>query len=64
MAAAAIIETIILLAPLIEKIAGYLDDEHNDLPDVPLVLKSDIELKRMQARAKKKQAPPPLPARK
>jgi hypothetical protein len=60
MSAASVVEAIITLAPLIEKVAGYLDGEHDELPDVPAALKSAIELKRFQARAKK---PPPLPKR-
>ena len=53
MAAAEVIQAIITLEPLIKKLAGYIDDEHDELPQVPLVLKSDIELQRMQARARK-----------
>ncbi len=53
MAAAEVIQTIVTLGPLIEKIAGYIAGDHDELPDVPLVLKSDIELQRLQARAKK-----------
>ena len=52
MSAASVIDAITALAPLIEKVAGYIAGDHNDLPDVPAVLKSDIELKRLQARAK------------
>jgi len=64
MAAAPIIEAIAVLAPLIEKIAGYIAGEHDQLPEVPLVLKSEIELKRFNARAAAaaaKRKPPPLP---
>ncbi len=53
MAAAEVLQAITTLGPLIEKVAGYIAGEHNDLPEVPLVLKSDIELERMKARAKK-----------
>lgn len=49
----AVIEAISALAPLIEKVAGYIAGDHNDLPEVPGVLASDIELKRMQERAKR-----------
>ena len=51
MLAASVIDAITALAPLIEKVAGYIAGDHNELPDVPAVLKSDIELKRLQARA-------------
>ncbi len=50
MAAAEVLEAISVLAPLIEKVAGYIAGDHDDLPEVPLVLKSDIELKRLQER--------------
>ncbi len=36
-----------------EKIAGYIAGEHDELPEVPGVLSSDIELKRLEERAKK-----------
>lgn len=53
MATTEVIQAITVLAPLIEKVTGYLADEHNELPEVPLVLKSDIELERLKARARR-----------
>jgi len=61
MSVAAVFEAIAVLAPLIEKVAAYINDETPDLPLVPGVLKSDIELKRFEARRKKRPAPPPPP---
>lgn len=54
MAVADTLRTIVLLQPLIERIAGYIAGDHDELPEVPLVLKSDIELERLKARAERK----------
>lgn len=54
MSASAVLQAITTLAPLIEKVVGFIDDKHNDLPNVPLVLKSEIELQRFEARRRKK----------
>jgi len=59
MSASAIIETIIALVPLIEKVAGYIVGDHDELPDVPLVLKSDIELLRLKERLRRVSTMPP-----
>lgn len=53
MAVAETVRTIVLLQPLIERIAGYIAGEEHELPDVPLVLKSDIELERLRVRAER-----------
>ena len=54
MAVAETLQAITVLAPLIEKLAGYIADEHDDLPEVPSVLKLDIEMERARARARKR----------
>ena len=41
------------MAPLIEKVAGYIAGDHSDLPAVPESLRLDIELERAKARAAK-----------
>ena len=65
MSASTVLQAITVLAPIIEKVAAYINDESPDLPDVPGVLKSDIELKRFEARRKKSPVrPPPIPPRK
>ena len=56
--ASEVIQAISVLAPLIEKVAGYLADEHDDLPDVPGVSALDIELERAKVRSKKRSKPP------
>ncbi len=62
MSAASVVEAIVALAPLIEKVAGYIAGEHDELPQVPDTLKSAIEVKRYQARAKPRSpTPPPIP---
>ncbi len=48
------VRTIVLLQPLIERIAAYIAGDHDELPEVPLVLKSDIELERLKLRGAKK----------
>ena len=48
-----VIQAISVLAPLIKNIASYIAGEHDDLPEVPLVLKSEIEFERLQARRRK-----------
>lgn len=53
MAAAEVLRAIVALEPLIEKVAGYIAGDHDELPEVPLVLKSDIELERAKARAER-----------
>lgn len=47
------IQAISVLSPLIQKIADYIAGNHDDLPEVPLVLKSEIEFERLQARRRK-----------
>lgn len=59
MVAASVLEAIVTLAPLIEKVAGYIAGDHDDLPAVPDSLKSAIEIKRYEARVKKVQSGSP-----
>lgn len=53
MSVVAIVEAITVLAPLVEKVAGYIAGEHDELPEVPEQLKGAVELKRYEERARK-----------
>lgn len=61
MSAAAVLEAITVLAPLIEKVASYIAGDSDELPEVPGALKSAIEIKRFQARVKDRPARSPTP---
>lgn len=53
MSAATVVKAFMLLAPVAEKLGEFLDDKTDEIPDVPGVLKSDIELARLEERHRK-----------